>query len=279
LSAGSAVPFVKMQGLGNDFVVFDATGTPVNLDAAQARWIADRRLGIGCDQILMLEAPREAGTDFFYRVFNADGSEVAQCGNGARCVARLAVERGMLPEGRVRLGTTQGLLEAEVLDHRVRVNMGVPRFAAADIPADFSGDAMLQSLEIDGEAHEFGLVNIGNPHAVIRVAAAAAAPVARLGPVFNTHPAFPDGVNLGFMQVEAPDRIRLRVYERGAGETPACGSGACAAVVHGRRLGWLDERVIAELQGGELVISWKKAGAPVWMEGPAETVFEGHIRL
>lgn len=272
--------FWKMQGLGNDFVVFDAVHEPLTLDAGTVRRLADRRFGIGCDQVLVLESPVAPGTDFFYRIFNADGGEVAQCGNGARCVARLAIDAGHIAPGPVHLGTTRGVMVAEPADGgRIRVDMGVPDFSPAALPADFSESENPVNLPVGEGSLALHLVALGNPHAVIRVEDAETAMVERLGQALENHPAFPERVNVGFLQVQAPDRARLRVWERGAGETLACGSGACAAVAAGRRAGWFDERVTMGLQGGDLMISFEGDGRPLWMQGPAEYVFRGSIRL
>jgi len=270
--------FFKMQGLGNDFVVVDAVAEPVTLSAEQVRQIADRRHGVGCDQLLLLEAARDDDSDFYYRVFNADGSEVAQCGNGARCVARLAMDQGHIPPGPVRLRTQNGLLRAEPADdNQIRVDMGCPDFSPEALPSRFADNPVI--LEMGEHAPMLHLVSMGNPHAVIRVESVDAAPVSLLGPAIENHADFPQRVNVGFMAVQAPDAIRLRVWERGAGETLACGSGACAAVAAGRRAGWLQSKVRVGLQGGELVISFEEEGRPLWMQGPAEYAFTGNIRL
>jgi diaminopimelate epimerase len=272
--------FSKMQGLGNDFVVVDAMNQRFAPDARQCRFIADRRFGVGCDQLLLVEAPREAGSDFFYRIFNADGSEVEQCGNGARCFARFVLDKGLTDKREIDVGTRAGPIRLFVEDDgQVRVNMGLPRFVPAQIP--FRADAQADSyiLEVAGEALQVGVVSMGNPHAVLRVDSVEDAPVPRLGPLIENHPRFPNRVNAGFMQVAGRDEIRLRVFERGAGETLACGTGACAAVVVGQRQGLLDERVRVRLPGGELVIQWGGAGQPVWMTGPAVRVFDGEIEL
>ncbi len=272
--------FTKMQGLGNDFVVFDAIGQQVDLSPAQVRRIADRRFGIGCDQILLVEPPRDATTDFYYRIFNADGSEVEQCGNGARCFARFVHEKGLSDKEVIDVGTRAGNIRLYLEPHgQVRVNMGRPLLAPPDIP--FVADTQHKSylLEVDGERLTIAAVSMGNPHAVLQVKSVDEAPVHRLGPLIEHHPRFPNRVNVGFMQIIDPAHIRLRVYERGAGETLACGTGACAAVVAGRIQGLLNERVEVDLRGGDLVIEWQGGEAPVWMSGPAEIVFEGSIEL
>ena len=271
------VRFHKMHGLGNDFVVLDGVSAPIEPDAALLRHLADRRRGVGCDQVLLLQPAQGAG-DFAYRIFNADGGEVEQCGNGARCVAHFVRDRGLFGGDRVHFETLGGMIHAVFADDgRVAVDMGVPRFDPAALPFEAGARAPLYALEVDGVAHEIGAVSMGNPHAVIAVDDASHAPVTTLGPAIEHHPRFPRGVNVGFMHVLAPDRIGLRVWERGAGETAACGTGACAAVAVGRDRGWLAARVSAALPGGELVIEWAGADNPLWMTGAAETVFEGTL--
>ncbi len=274
------IHFTKMHGLGNDFVVIDATRHPFAPTEAQCRFLADRRFGVGCDQLLLVEPPKEAGSDFFYRIFNADGSEVGQCGNGARCFARFVHEKGLTAKRAIDVGTRSGriLLHLEAND-QVRVNMGPPRFEPAQVPFLADRRALSYPLEVEGDSYDIGAVSMGNPHAVLRVEDVATAPVHQLGPRIERHVRFPERVNAGFMQVEARDRIRLRVWERGAGETLACGTGACAAAVVGMAQGLLDERVVVALPGGELSIQWSGGDAPVWMTGPAATVFEGEIEL
>ena len=272
--------FTKMQGLGNDFVVFDGVRQGVTLSAEQCRFLADRRFGIGCDQILLVEPPRLAGTDFHYRIFNADGSEVEQCGNGARCFARFVRDQGLTDQTEIPVGTAAGpirlFLEA---DGQVRVNMGAPRFAPERLPFLAAAEADSYDLEVDGQTLRIGAVSLGNPHAVLRVPDLDQAPVARLGPLIERHPRFPKRVNAGFMQILDPGHIRLRVFERGAGETLACGTGACAAVAVGRRLGLLDVAVGVSLPGGDLRITWAGGTEPLWMTGPAVSVFSGEIAL
>jgi diaminopimelate epimerase len=272
--------FTKMHGLGNDFVVIDGVRQRVALNAANTRFLADRRFGIGCDQILLVEPPRDAGTDFYYRIFNADGSEVEQCGNGARCFARFVRDQGLSTKDAIDVGTKAGAIRLFLEpDRQVRVNMGPPVLAPDRIPFLAEAEAGLYPLEAAGHRLAIGAVSMGNPHAVLQVESVETAPVAELGPVIERHPRFPNRVNVGFMEVQARDRIRLRVYERGAGETLACGTGACAAVVTGRVQGLLDPRVRVSLPGGDLVIEWRQSGQPVWMTGPAERVFEGRIEL
>lgn len=265
--------FTKMQGAGNDFVVIDATRTPFALSPAQIRHLGDRRFGVGCDQLLVVEPADGPDHDFRYRIFNgADASEVQQCGNGARCFARFCVDHGLSRADTLRVRTVNALLTLRLApDGRVRVDMGAPRFGAADLPFD---PQQLHTLP----APPLGLVSMGNPHGVWLVDAVDAAPVESWGPRVQASPAFPQSVNAGFLQVLARDRVRLRVYERGAGETLACGTGACAAVVAGIRAGLLDGAVEVQTRGGLLRIEWDGQG-PVFMTGPAETVFEGEIEL
>lgn len=272
--------FTKMHGLGNDFVVIDATTRPVDLEPAQIRMLADRHYGVGCDQLLLVEPPRQPDVDFTYRIFNADGGEVDQCGNGARCFARFVRDKGLIAKDTIRVATAAGILVLRIEpDGQVTVDMGVPRFEPGEIP--FKADARAESyqLEIDGRMVEFGAVSLGNPHAVLRVEDVESAPVTTLGPRLESDPRFPQRVNVGFMQIQGRDRIRLRVWERGSGETLACGSGACAAVVVGRQRGWLDAKVTVSLAGGDLRIRWSGEEEPVRMTGPAVTVFEGRMTL
>jgi diaminopimelate epimerase len=272
--------FTKMHGLGNDFVVIDGVRQPVALTPAQVRFLADRRRGVGCDQVLLVEPPQSAGVDFRYRIFNADGGEVGQCGNGARCFARFVIDAGLTDKTRIPVETAAGRMELVLLDDgQVTVNMGVPRLEPAEIPFQAPALAERYTLDVDGQRVEIGAVSLGNPHAVLRVVDVGAAPVAELGPRIENHPRFPERVNVGFMQVVAHDHIRLRVFERGAGETEACGSGACAAAAVGHIQGLLDNVVRVSLPGGDLVISWAGAGHPLYMTGPATRVFEGQIEL
>jgi len=272
--------FTKMQGLGNDFVVFDATQSPVELSTRQLQFLADRRFGVGCDQVLLVEAPRDPSTDFYYRIFNADGSEVEQCGNGARCFARFVRSHGLTDKTIIDVGTARGNIQLTVLeDEHVRVNMGAPMLDPADLPFDAPRRATTYPLNVAGRTLQISAVSLGNPHAVLVVDDVATADVETLGPAIESHPAFPQRVNAGFMAVQSRALIDLRVYERGSGETLACGTGACAAVVAGRLQGLLDEQVEVRLPGGNLVISWRGEGQPVWMTGPASEVFEGSIDL
>ncbi len=276
----TALRFTKMHGLGNDFVVIDAVRQDVHLDPERIRFLCDRHFGIGCDQLLLVEPSGDPRARFRYRIFNADGSEVAMCGNGARCFARFVREEGLADEDEITVQTAAGLI---TLYHepggQVRVNMGVPRLEPAEIPFEALGRAPAYDLQLDGETVRIGAVSLGNPHAVLRVEDVARAPVERLGPVIESHPRFPERVNVGFMEVVGRDHIRLRVFERGVGETLACGSGACAAVVVGRVQGLLDETVAVDLPGGRLTVRWAGEGEPVWMTGPAQTVFKGTIDI
>lgn len=272
--------FTKMHGLGNDFVVVDATRAPVTLTPAQLRFIANRHFGVGCDQLLMVEPARSADTDFYYRIFNADGGEVEQCGNGARCFVRYVHERGLTQKSAIRVGTAGGVIEPRLeADGQVTVDMGVPVFEPSRIPFEASAVAPLYDLEVGKNTIKINALSMGNPHAVQVVGNIDAAPVASEGPLIEAHPRFPQRVNAGYMQVLDRGHIRLRVYERGAGETLACGTGACAAVVSGIMRGLLDARVHVATRGGELVIVWAGAGQPVQMTGPATTVFDGDIVL
>ena len=271
--------FTKMHGLGNDFVVIDGVRQQVALTSLQLRHLADRRRGVGCDQILLVELPH-SDADFRYRIFNADGGEVEQCGNGARCFARFVFEEGLTTSKRIRVETANGRMELVLLDDgRVTVNMGVPRLVPAEIPFDAPVQAARYALQADGHAVHIGAVSMGNPHAVLVVADVATAPVGELGPIIESHPRFPNRVNVGFMQIVDRGHLRLRVYERGAGETEACGSGACAAAVIGQIQGFVDTDVRVSLPGGDLMISWAGVDQPVFMTGPATRVFEGHIEL
>lgn len=272
--------FSKMQGLGNDFVVLDATRQPIELDASRVRRLADRRYGIGCDQVLIVEPPRLSGTEFHYRIFNADGSEVEQCGNGARCFARFVRDRGLTTHDEIPVGTAAGPIRLYLEpDGQVRVDMGVPELKPERIPFIADAPAIHYALEVEGETLTIGALSMGNPHALIQVEQVETAPVARLGPRVETHPRFPRRVNVGFMQVCAPDHLRLRVHERGVGETLACGTGACAAMVQARRAGLIAARARVSLPGGDLVITWDGPGEVVWMTGPATHVFDGEIAL
>ena len=272
--------FTKMQGLGNDFVVFDGVRQQIALDPEQCRRIADRHFGIGCDQILLVEKPGRADADFRYRIFNADGGEVAQCGNGARCFVRFVHDHGLTTKTAIRVETASGIIEPQLLaSGLVKVNMGAPRFAPADIPFAAEAEALAYPLKVGQHVIEIAALSMGNPHAVLRVNDLDSAPVDILGAAIESHQRFPQRVNAGFMQVLTPHDIRLRVYERGAGETLACGTGACAAAVAGIRQGWLQSPVSVHTRGGDLVIEWAGPSQPVLMTGPAATVFEGEIVL
>ena len=278
------VRFTKMQGAGNDFVVLDATAAPLALTPAQLQRLGDRRYGVGADQILVVQAASKPGVDFDYRIFNsACGDEVEHCGNGARCFMRYVHDRGLTQRQRVRVQTVNRVLELQLrADGAVTVDMGQPVFDPAALPFDSRG--LSPRRLFDGELwslldHEVAVLSMGNPHAVLRVDDVDTAPVLTLGPAIERHPRFARGVNVGFMQVLARDSVRLRVFERSAGETLACGSGACAAVVAGIRLGWLARAVQVQARGGTLTIEWPAEAAQVFMTGPAQTVFEGEIEL
>ena len=273
-----ALRFTKMHGLGNDFVVIDGINQSVTPDPVWIRGLADRHFGIGCDQVLLVEASDRPEADFRYRIFNADGSEVEQCGNGARCFARFVRDRGLTDKDELRVVTAGGLLQLRIQpDGRVAVDMGQPRLEPGDVPFFATERAPRYPIAADGLELEIGVVSMGNPHAVLLVDNVERAPVAHLGPLLERHGRFPQRANVGFMQIVAPDYIRLRVFERGAGETLACGSGACAAVVVGRLWGRLWPNVRVGLPGGELSIHWAGEGESVTMTGPATTVFEGWI--
>jgi diaminopimelate epimerase len=274
------LPFTKMHGLGNDFVVIDGYSRPVELSREQMRHIADRRFGVGCDQLLVVQRPDLPDTEFRYRIFNADGGEVEQCGNGARCFARYVRQKEFTDSDCIRVATASGRMELHIRpDGQVTVNMGIPKLDPADIPFDASARAPSHVISVDGETVEIGVVSMGNPHAIIEVPHVESAPVERLGRAIESHRRFPNRVNVGFMEIVDRSRIRLRVFERGVGETLACGSGACAAVVVGRLRDSLDENVTVQLRGGELVVSWPGENRPLLMTGPASFVFEGTIQL
>ncbi len=268
--------FTKMHGLGNDFVVFDGIRQRVDLSPEQLRRIADRHFGIGCDQILLVEPPTRPDADFRYRIFNADGGEVSQCGNGARCFVRFVHEQGLTDKRAIRVETAAGLIVPRLEDDgQVTVDMGAPRFEPRDIPFDAPARAPLYDLDVHGTHLVISALSMGNPHAVTVVEDVYRAPVAELGPLIEYHPRFPERVNAGFMQVLDRHRILLRVYERGSGETLSCGTGACAAAVAGILRGLLDTPVDVTTRGGDLRIAWAGDDAPVFMTGPAVTVFQG----
>lgn len=276
------VEFWKMQGLGNDFMVFDvpAGGAGNHFGPDRVRALAHRRTGVGFDQALMLEASADPKARVFYRIFNSDGSEAEQCGNGARCIAALLYARA--PElGRdIAMQSRGGILGAHVReDGLVSVEMGIPNFDPRSLPMIAAAEAPTYSLDVAGEVIDFGAVSMGNPHAVIPVCDVKAAPVGRLGPTIERHRDFPDRTNVGFMQILDRCHIALRVFERGAGETLACGTGACAAVAIGRRQGLLDNDVQVDLPGGTAYVSWPGPGQPLWLTGPATTVFRGLIDI
>ncbi len=275
--------FTKMHGAGNDFVVIDAIHQQVDLSPAQWAHIADRRFGVGADQILVVENATTPGVDFRYRIYNADGGEVEQCGNGARAFVQFVIEKGLTNKRTVRVETMSGIIELSMLDDgRITVNMGAPRLVPELLPFETTGLSpvdFLWPLEVNGKTLQVALVSMGNPHAVQIVADVDQAPLTTDGPVIESHPRFPKRVNAGFMQVLSRQHIRLRVYERGAGETLACGTGACAAVVAGIQCGLLDSPVRVDMRGGELTIAWAGSTSPVMLSGPAVTVFEGEITL
>lgn len=281
------IKFTKMHGAGNDFVVIDAINQQINLSPAQWKFIADRRFGIGADQMLVVEKAQSADVDFRYRIYNADGGEVEQCGNGARAFARFVSDKGLTAKQAIRVETMSGIIEPTLEnDGRVTVDMGAPILTPAEVPFDANGlssknesSDILWPLDINGQTTWISVVSMGNPHAVQVVADTEAAPVLVDGPVIEHHPRFPNRVNAGFMQVIDRHNIKLRVFERGAGETLACGTGACAAVVAGIRRGLLESPVTVQTHGGELLIHWGGVGQPVKMTGPAVSVFEGEIEL
>ena len=272
--------FTKMQGAGNDFVVIDATQTPLHLSQAQIQHIANRYFGIGCDQLLMVENTATPGVDFRYRIFNADGGEVEQCGNGARCFVRFVVDKGLTAKREIRVETASGIITLSLQDDgQVSVDMGAPRFLPAQIPFEASEPSTAYALPLQHETVTISAVSMGNPHAVMLVDNVHTAEVANLGPQIESHPRFPKRVNAGFMQVLNEHEINLRVYERGSGETLACGTGACAAAVSGIQLGVLHSPVKVHTRGGILTIAWQGGNTPVMMTGPADIVFEGEINL
>ena len=272
--------FTKMQGVGNDFVVVDAINQPVALDAANVRRIADRHFGVGCDQLLLIERPRSQGTDFYYRIFNPDGEEVQHCGNGARCFLRYVRDKHLTDKREIRVETLAGVITPRLeADGQVTVDMGAPIFSPDSIPFLSEKEQLTYRLEVTGESVEISALSMGNPHAVQVVDDVDRAPVATQGPLIENHARFPQRINAGYMQIVDSHRIRLRVYERGAGETLACGTGACAAVVAGIARGLLVSPVTVQTRGGNLVIAWEGPSRSVFMTGPAQTVFEGELEL
>ena len=274
------IQFTKMHGLGNDFVVIDAINQEIDLSEDQVRFIADRHFGVGCDQLLLVEAAATDEVDFFYRIFNADGGEVEQCGNGARCFAVFVREKGLTDKDFIRVETASGVIELQVQpDGQITVDMGIPELNPWDIP--FNADTRLDeyALDVDGQVLKIGAVSMGNPHAVTIVDNIDTVAVDELGAGIENHALFPNRVNAGFMQIIDERHIRLRVFERGAGETLACGTGACAAMVVGHLQGHLTNEVQVDLPGGSLQISWQGEASPVMMTGPATIVFEGKITV
>ena len=274
------IEFTKMHGLGNDFVVIDAINQDIDLTEDQVKFIADRHFGVGCDQLLLVEASERDDVDFIYRIYNADGGEVEQCGNGARCFAVFVREKGLTNQDSIRVETASGIIELHIqADEQVTVNMGMPELNPWSIP--FNADTRLDeyALDVKGEMLTIGAVSMGNPHAVTIVENIDTAELEELGAAIEAHPLFPNRVNAGFMQIIDDAHIRLRVYERGAGETLACGTGACAAMVIGRVQGRLAKEVQVDLPGGSLQISWQGEASPVMMTGPATMVFEGKITV
>lgn len=276
----TVLPFTKMHGLGNDFVMLDGVRSSLNLTREQLRWLADRHFGIGCDQILWVEPAHSPDNDFRYRIFNQDGGEVGNCGNGVRCFARFVHDCGLTHKSRLRVETQAGILEPELHDNgAVRVNMGEPVFDHGRIPFLSRRPGPIQELTIGNHRRTLTVLSMGNPHAVQIVADVTQAPVTEEGPLLESHPAFPERVNAGFMQIIDRTHLHLRVFERGSGETLACGTGACAAVVAGQYQQLLDPIVTVQTSGGQLVIEWQGTGQPVWMTGPAVTVFSGTVTV
>ena len=272
--------FTKMHGAGNDFVVVDGVTQAVNLNTNQLRRLADRHRGIGCDQILMVTPPDSPDADFRYHVFNADGSRAGQCGNGARCVGRFLREKRLTRQRELLLQTDDDSLALSLTeDGRVFAGLGAPRFAPAEVPFEADETQDQYTLDVQGQSLSIGALSMGNPHAILMVDDCNAAPVSTLGPLLEAHTRFPERVNVGFMQVQSRGEVKLRVFERGVGETDACGSGACAAAVHGMKLGLLDEEVLVSLPGGKLSVSWPSMGDRVWLGGPTATVFNGTVTL
>ncbi len=272
--------FTKMHGLGNDFVVLDLVTQRFNLQPEHVRKLADRHFGIGCDQLLVVETPTQPDVDFRYRIYNCDGNEVEQCGNGARCFAKFVRDKKLSGKNRIRVETNTGIIELSVTeDRQIRVNMGKPILEPVNIPFVASSQANIYPIIVDNKEILIGAVSMGNPHAVILVDDIETAPVATLGPAIECLPDFPQRVNVGFMQVLSRKEINLRVFERGVGETLACGSGACAAMVSGQLQGLLDQRITANLSGGSLTLEWRGESHPVMMTGPANNVFEGQITI
>jgi diaminopimelate epimerase len=271
------IEFTKMHGLGNDFVVIDAISQTISLSSQQIKAIADRHFGIGCDQLLLVEKAENKEAEFRYRIFNADGGEVEQCGNGARCFALFVRQQGLTTNDKIIVETSSGIIELMVSGELVTVNMGVPDFEPGSLPFLEENRAESYNLMVNGAVYAIGAVSMGNPHAVMLVDNIDDIDIETLGSAIERHPMFPNRVNVGFMQILRRNEVRLRVYERGVGETRACGTGACAAVAIGRLLGRLDEQVTVHLNGGDLNISWSGEGDALLMTGPATTVFQGKI--
>ena len=274
------IKFTKMHGLGNDFVVIDAVTQNVRLTPAIVRRLADRKTGIGCDQLLVVEPPTEPDIDFSYRIYNSNGDEVEQCGNGARCLARFIHDRKLTGKNPIRVKTSNRVMDLKVVDkNTVAVDMGIPELDPAAIPFQAPQQALRYSIEVDGETQQISAISMGNPHAVLITDDVANAPVADLGAKLERHPRFPNRVNVGFMQIESRNTIKLRVFERGVGETQACGSGACAAAVAALQQNLVNSPVTVQLTRGTLQIDWKGEGHPLIMTGPAATVFHGRVRI
>ncbi|WP_137819024.1 diaminopimelate epimerase [Pseudomonas sp. 2FG] len=272
--------FTKMHGLGNDFMVLDLVSQHAHILPKHAKQWGDRHTGVGFDQLLLVEPPTNPEVDFRYRIFNADGSEVEQCGNGARCFARFVLDKRLTMKREIRVETSAGVIELNVrTDGQISVNMGAPRLAPAQIPFQADSQALSYQVEVDGQSVELAAVSMGNPHAVLRVEDVGSAPVHSLGPKLEQHPRFPQRVNVGFLQVLDRQQAKLRVWERGTGETQACGTGACAAAVAAISQGWMDSPLQIELPGGRLSLEWAGPGQPVMMTGPAVRVYEGQVRL
>lgn len=270
--------FTKMQGAGNDFVVIDGVTQSVALSTTQLRWLADRRRGVGCDQILLLTPPDDPDAAFRYHVFNADGSRAGQCGNGARCVGRFLREKRLTRQQELLLLTDGDTLALSLSsDGRVFAGLGAPKFTPTDIPFTAESSSPQYPIDVRGQSLSIGALSMGNPHAILVVDDCDSAPVSGLGPLLESHERFPDRVNVSFMQIQSRSEIKLRVYERGVGETEACGSGACAAAIHGMEAGLLDREVTVQLPGGKLTVSWQGGDERVWLGGPTATVFDGSI--
>jgi diaminopimelate epimerase len=278
------IDFTKMHGAGNDFVVIDAVRKAVSLSSKHIQTIADRHTGVGCDQVLVIEPPKRGDADFEYKIFNADGSSAGQCGNGARCVGRFIREQGLSPKQEITLQVGDCLRRLSLSQHLdVKAELGAPVFDLEAVPFVIPDGNVASSteheLKLGSVTLNAGVLSMGNPHAVIIVDNCAATPVEKIGSMIQALDVFPDSVNVGFMEIKSRDSVALRVFERGVGETLACGSGACAAVVHGIKLGLLSPEVTVDLPGGKLSVSWTGGNDAVWLAGPAETVFQGKVNL